>query len=245
MARPREHLENAPIVEAVLDFRVVPQEQISADTFADLRTSIGEKYTRESSIRSIEARFGLVQGTPLKPWQMQTDLGYRYRTQGEIAQFRVDGFTFSKLARYTTWGEVSSEALRLWKVYLDLANPRQVSRVAVRYINRMLLPDVKDLGEYLAEPPKLPLPASKRIREFLTRVIVEDDKRNASAIIVQALEPRTDPETISLLLDVDAFRDVALGADDPALPAIFGELRQLKNEIFFASITDTTAEIYE
>jgi uncharacterized protein (TIGR04255 family) len=245
MARLREHLENAPIVEAVLDFRVIPQERVSAETFGDLRASIGEKYTRESSIQSIEARFGVVHGAPLKPWQMQTDLGYRYKAEAEIAQFRVDGFTFSKLARYTTWGEVSREAFRLWKVYSDLAKPRQVSRVAVRYINRMLLPDVKDLGEYLVEPPKLPLPVPKRIREFLTRVYVEDDKRNASAVIVQALEQRLERETISLLLDIDAFRDVALESDDPALPAIFGELRHLKNEIFFASITETTAEIYK
>lgn len=245
MARSREHLQNAPIAEAVLDFRVVPQEQISAETFADLQTSIGEKYTRESSIRSIEARFGVVHGTPLNPWQTQTDLGYRYKTETEVAQFRVDGFTFSKLARYTTWEEVSGEAFRLWKVYLDFAKPRQVSRVAVRYINRMRLPDVKDLGEYLAEPPRLSVPISQRIREFLTRMYVEDPKRKASAVIVQALEPRTDPETISLLLDIDAFCDVVLGVDDSALPTIFGELRKLKNEIFFASITDTTAEIYK
>jgi uncharacterized protein (TIGR04255 family) len=245
MAHMREHLRNAPIVEAVIDFRVVPQEEVSAETFAGLRTSIGENYAQEASIQSIEARFGVVHGMPLKPWQMQTDLGYRYQTATEVAQFRVDGFTFSKLERYTTWREVSSEAFRLWKVYFDLAKPRHVARVAVRYINRMRLPDVKDLGEYLEEPPKLPEPIPQRIREFLTRVYVEDDKRNASAIIVQAIEPRVDPTAISLLLDIDAFRDVNLEPDDLALPAIFGELRQLKNEIFFASITETTARIYE
>jgi uncharacterized protein (TIGR04255 family) len=244
MARPREHLKNAPIVEAVIDFRVVPQGDVSGETFGDLRAAIGEKYTRESSIQSIEARFGIVHGTPLKPWQMQTDLGYRYKAETEIVQFRVDGFTFSKLARYTTWGEVSSEAFRLWNIYLDLAKPRQVSRIAVRYINRMRLANVKELGEYLTEAPKLPLPAPQRIREFLTRVYVDDDRRKASAIMVQALEPQIDPESISLLLDIDAFCEINEMPGDLGLLSAFGKLRDLKNEIFFASITEKIVEMY-
>jgi uncharacterized protein (TIGR04255 family) len=245
MARAREHLQNAPIVEAVVDFRVLRNEQVSAETFAGIGSFIGEHYTKTGSIQSIETRFGVVHGKPLDPSQLQTDLGFRYQTETEVAQFRVDGFTFSKIKKYTTWEKVSEEAFRLWRVYVDAAKPRKVSRVAVRYINRMHLPDVKDLGEYLEAPPKLPAPIPQIVREFLTRVIVRDDKRNAHAVIVQALEPRTDSNTISLLLDIDAFRDMKdLEPDDPGLPAIFEELRHLKNEIFFASITEETAEIY-
>ncbi len=245
MALAREHLRNAPIVEAVIDFRVLRDEQVSSETFAHLDSSIGAQYAQKSSVQSLQAMFGVNNGKLLEPWQAQMGIGWRYQAASEIAQFRVDGFTFSKIAPYTTWGEVSIEAIRLWKVYVSAAKPRRVSRVAVRYINRMRLPAVKDLGEYLEAPPRLPAPAPQSIREFLTRAYVEDDKRNASAVIVQALEPRVDPNVISLLLDIDAFRDINLAPDDPALPTIFGELRQLKNEIFFASITESTAEIYE
>jgi hypothetical protein len=44
MASPRTHLENAPIVEAVIDFRVMRQEQVAAETFADLSSAIGGEY---------------------------------------------------------------------------------------------------------------------------------------------------------------------------------------------------------
>ena len=129
MARARAHLQNAPIVEAVIDFRVVRQEQVSSETFENLGWFIGEQYTRKTSIQSLQARFGVDNGKLLGPWQMQTDIGWRYQTATEIAQFRVDGFTFSKIERYTTWEEVSQEAFRLWKVYVDTAKPREVSRV--------------------------------------------------------------------------------------------------------------------
>src|ERR1035441_7156319 len=154
MARPRAHLQKAPIVEAVIDFRVLRQEQVASETFASLGSSIGEQYTKTGSIQSIEARFGVVHGKPLDTSQTQTDLGWRYQTATEIAQFRVDGFTFSKIKPYTTWEDVSAEAFRLWKVYVDAAKPRQVSRIAVRYINQMQLPAVKNLEEYLTAPPQ-------------------------------------------------------------------------------------------
>jgi uncharacterized protein (TIGR04255 family) len=231
-------------VEAVIDFRVVPREQVSAETFADLGSHVGEQYAKTGSIQSLRTRFGLENGKLVEPWQMQTDIGWRYQTATEIAQFRVDGFTFSKIAPYTTWEEVSGEAFRLWKVYVDAAQPREVSRVAVRYINRMQLAAVKDLGEYMEAPPQLPEPIPRMIREFLTRVYVHDEKRNASAVIVQAIEPTMDPETISLLLDIDAFRDVNDTPDDPGLPAVFEQLRQLKNAIFFASIKEKIVERY-
>jgi uncharacterized protein (TIGR04255 family) len=107
MAHAREHLQNAPIVEALIDFRVLRKEPVSAATFAGIGASIGTQYVRESSIQSIEARFGMDRGRLLEPWQSQTEIGWRYRTATEVAQFRVDGFTFSKLAKYSTWGEVS------------------------------------------------------------------------------------------------------------------------------------------
>jgi uncharacterized protein (TIGR04255 family) len=108
----------------------------------------------------------------------------------------------------------------------------------------MQLPAVKDLVEYLEAPPRLREPISQLIRDFLTRVNVRDDKRNASAVIVQALEPRMGPDMISLLLDIDASREINEELDDTELLTVFEQLRELKNEIFFASITEKIVEKY-
>jgi uncharacterized protein (TIGR04255 family) len=245
MARPREHLSNAPIVEAIIDFRVSRPEQVSPDVFSDLEASIGEQYAKKQPIRLFQGYFGVDNGRLVDPSQTQIDLGWRYQTEHEVAQFRVDGFTFSKIERYTTWEEVFAEAFRLWEIYRRLAEPMQVSRLAVRYINRMQLAVNTDIGQYLEAPPTLPAPIPQRLREFLTRVYVVDDRTDASAVIVQALEPPVDPNIASVLLDIDAFRQVSLLPDDPSLPEIFGQLRRLKNNIFYASITETTVEKYQ
>ncbi len=102
------------------------------------------------------------------------------------------------------------------------------------------------MHDYLEAPPTLPPPISPRIQEYLTRILIEDVGRHASAIIIQALEPSLDEATLPVLFDIDAFRnDVALATNDASIRSIFENLRDLKNEIFFASLTETTVEMYE
>lgn len=241
MSRPRTHLTRAPIVEAVIDFRVLRQRNAIADQFAGLAPRIGEQYNQASQMQSIEARFGLGGA----PSQTQAPVGWLYKAPTAVAQFRVDGFTFSKLEPYTTWEEVFGEASRLWGIYSQLANPQEISRVAVRYINRLRLPAPADLGQYLESPPVLPPPIPQTIREYLTRVVIEDTECNLSAVLIQALEGSLDPATTQILLDIDAFRNVVMRPEDPAISGLFEQLRRLKNEIFYASITEATVRMYE
>jgi uncharacterized protein (TIGR04255 family) len=245
MARPRFHLRHAPIAEAVIDFRVLNREGILPVSFENLGSLIGVRYAKRSAMNSLQARFGFDGGKLIDSERIQSVVGWMYQTEAEIAQFRLDGFTFSKIEPYTTWEEVFQEAIRLWRIYAEAASPRQVSRVAVRYINRMKLAGPVDLREYLVAPPVLPAPIPQAVREFLTRVYVDDVSRGASAVLVQALEPPVDPAVVSLILDIDAFCEVSASPEDPALPQVFEQLRQLKNDIFFASITEKAAEMYE
>lgn len=245
MARPRKHLNKAPIVEAVIDIRVFREPIASPDTFAGLGPSIGQKYSAVESIHSFGARFGIESGKLIDPAPRRADLGWRYQAGTEVAQFRIDGFTFSKLEPYTTWEEVFGEAFRLWKVYLELAKPAQLSRIAVRFINRMRVSGSRSINDFLEAPPLLPQPIPPVMKDFLTRVHVADDPRGSAAVIVQALEPQFDPNVMSLLLDIDAYHELNLAPTDPDLPYLFEQLRELKNEIFYASITERSAEMYQ
>jgi uncharacterized protein (TIGR04255 family) len=245
MAQPRGHLGNAPIVEAVIDFRVLREPTVSAQTFAGLVPSLGGKYSQVDSIHSFETRFGIDRGKILDPSQVMGHLGWSYRAGTDIAQFRVDGFTFSEIEKYTNWEEVFSEAFRLWEIYIRLAKPKQLTRIAVRYINRMRISGSRNVGDFLAAPPFLPRPVSPLIQDFLTRLDIVDERRGSAARVVQALEPQIDPNTMSLLLDIDAYHEEALAPTDPSIPELFQRLRELKNEIFYASITDKTVEMYE
>ena len=245
MARRRDHLRRAPIAEAVIDYRVLPQDGISADLFANLGASVGEVYDQRLPMRSIQARFGFHPERPVEASQTEAALGWMYKSSAiaAVAQFRSDGFTFSKLEKYTTWQEVFGEAERLWRLYVLTARPSEVSRVAVRYINRLRLPGPAELRDYFEAPPGLPAPMSQAITEFLMRFVINDAERDAKAIVTLALEPSIEP-ILPVLFDIDAYREIALPPDAPAIREIFDRLRALKNEIFFAWLTERTVEMY-
>lgn len=246
MAKPREHLSRAPIAEALIDIRVLPREGIAADVFIPLKNNLANTYPKSSPMRSFEARFQMDQGKVSAENTVQSNVGWLFEAQGRksVAQFRVDGFTYNKLQPYTRWEDVFSEAYRLWHLYVDTAKPLEVTRMAVRYLNRLQLPAATELRDYLEAPPLLPAPIPQTIREFLTRVVVFDTNRNASAIITQALEAALDVRVTPVLLDIDAFREAAIRPDDASMPQIFEQLRRLKNDIFYASITEKTVEMY-
>jgi uncharacterized protein (TIGR04255 family) len=186
------------------------------------------------------------QGTSIEPTTTMSAVGWQYRAGSLVAQFRTDGFTFSKLERYTSWGDVFAEASRLWRLYVSKAHPPEVIRVAVRYINRLRIPVPAELSEYLTAPPALASPSPQRLRQFLCRIVVDDPERDSSAVVVQASEPLIGQEAIVLLIDIDAFKEnLSVAPTDPSLPEMFEQLRDLKNEIFFASLTEKAVEMYE
>ncbi|HUY81497.1 MAG TPA: TIGR04255 family protein [Acidobacteriaceae bacterium] len=246
MAKPRLHLANAPIVEALIDFRVLPQAQIAVDELGSMNAEVGMEYSKREQINVFSTRLDFNEGRSPQAVAAHSKVGWLYKSQTQVAQFRLDGFTFSRLVPYTTWEGVFEEAMRLWKIYVQKAQPVQISRMAVRYINRMKLQGPATLNSYLTAPPELPEPSPQSIRDFLCRILVTDSKRSASAAVIQALEPQFEPSSISLLLDIDAYLDrLTLDPSDPSIPEKFESLRQLKNEIFFACITERTAEIYQ
>jgi uncharacterized protein (TIGR04255 family) len=246
MARPRLHLAKAPIVEALIDFRVPPQAQTAVDELGSISAEVGVEYSQREQINVFSTRLDVNEGRVHQSAAAHSKVGWLYKSQNQVAQFRMDGFTFSRLEPYTTWGGVFEEALRLWKIYVQKTQPAQISRIAVRYINRMKLQGPATLKTYLTAPPELPEPSPQSIRDFLCRIHVTDSKSSASAAVIQALEPQVEPSSISLLLDIDAYRDrLTLDPNDPSIREKFESLRRLKNEIFFACITERTAEIYQ
>jgi len=248
MARIR-HLSRAPIAEAVIDFRVQSREGFAADSFLPVAERLKTRYPLTQPIESLAATFGFQEGKPTPADTTFSRLGLFLKTQDEqsIAQFRTDGFTFSRLPQYTSWEEVLPEALTLWRAYREASKPSKVTRLAVRYINRLRFALPSDLSMYVTAPPGIPESLPQQLRSYLTRLILSDVENGNSVIVTQATEPSSDPDHIVVLLDVDAYRDV--GDMDPnndhRIEDILGSLRMLKNRVFFGSITERTVEMYE
>ena len=238
-----QHLENAPIKEALIDIQVSPRPDLEINSLKQFHDSIKKDYPKEQIQKQFHISLNLG-GTP-KTAHTEEPTGFRYESDDgrQIVQARRDGYTFSRLEKYETWASLRSEAVRLWKIYQEIARPVSVKRVAVRYINS--IPIEAPFEKYLLAPPISPQGLSVSIQEFLTRIVVHNDALDASAIITQALKKLDTDGTNPLILDIDVYKVVALDPDDKLIWSIIDSFHDLKNGLFFNSITDETMETFK
>jgi uncharacterized protein (TIGR04255 family) len=242
------HLPRAPITEAVIDFHVQLEESPSVDCFEPLRGVLQADYPKAQHIHSFEARIGFEDGRPVPPDTKHAVLGLAFKSADErnIAQFRLNGFTFNRLQPYTEWDGIFRETMRLWQEYVRVARPSLVTRLATRYINRLRFPlPMPDLGRFLVAPPVVPAALPQAIAGFLTRVVIVESGRDLSAIVMQALETSVEPDQSIILLDIDAYKMVELSPEDARIPAVLADLHDFKNAIFFESITEEAVRLFE
>lgn len=245
-----KHLNNAPITEAIIDFRVKLPPEFNVEAFRKLKKTIGDRFPKVEERKLFSSQLRIKKGKPQPPSAEYHGVqGYFFRPEDDkkVAQFRIDGFTFSLLKPYTHWEEMFAEARELWEMYSEIAQPEAVTRLAVRYINHINIPlPVDDLSDYFTASPEIPDNIQGVISGFLSKVIVYDQKMDVSTNIVQALEKSTKPDKhITVVLDIDSFKTGDFNVSNGEMWDIFANLHNLKNQVFFNSITDETARLFE
>src|SRR3989337_4257969 len=125
MSDPR-HLRNAPITEAVIDFRIKARAGFRPEEFADLKARLSERFPKVEQHRGLQVTLGVIKGQVQPPVVQGPGLqGYFFKTSDEktIAQFRADGFTFNRLRPYSSWEELFPQAIELWSLYCGIPKP--------------------------------------------------------------------------------------------------------------------------
>lgn len=242
-------LRNTPITEALIDIRIKPREDFDVKLLDSLYGAISDQYHDKKTRQKFEGKFEFKKGEiPISSGTATID-GYIFSSadKKQVVQARIDGFTFNRLRPYEEWGKLRDEAFKLWRLYRDVVSP-QIMRVALRYINKIEIPHfpqpMKDFKEYLSAAPIVPEGLPQGVSSFLTRVVIHDPQIDATGIITQVFEQIVDPKFIPIILDIDVFKQKEGIGEEEAWETL-EKLRNLKNEIFFASITEKTKELFQ
>lgn len=246
MLTPR-HLKRAPIKEAIVDFRVKRRPEFKVEDFLRLKNTLAAEFPVVEERFLFEGELNIGPSLPVPQFTSAKELdGYWFKSLDglNIAQFRRDGFTFSRLEPYTSWEEVFPRAWRLWLLYIETGAAEFVTRVALRYINKLVIPTTtSNLAVYLTALPPAPEGFSGDIASFLTRLVLNTRDDNVTANITQALEKGDDPKNITVILDIDVYKLTEFEIEDSAIRSVFDSLHDLKNNIFFSSITEEAARL--
>jgi uncharacterized protein (TIGR04255 family) len=241
-------LKKAPIREAIIDLKVSPS--IDVESLEPIAEALKESFPQQEIMQ--QSTFGFeVSSTAMRTSRTAGRIQGRRLTSKDgkhIVQFRVDGFTFSRLPQYQTWETLRGHAEPLWQKYVQHSKPEDITRAAVRYINVMDFPiPIADLRDYLSAPPSLPASLPQELGGFFSRVTVVHREINAAAFVTQALESSLG-NNVQVILDIDVFREAKNAEWKASDHGVWGELekmRTFKNQIFFESITEKTAGLFE
>jgi uncharacterized protein (TIGR04255 family) len=240
------HLPEAPAVEAVLDFRARPSVDWKEDAVTNHFTKQLPKYPNTEPMGALLHTVKFDSKNLPKHVEI-ADEGWRgvkmvSECQKQIAQFRFDGFAFSRLRPYEDWEEFSTEALRLWRLYRDYAQPHDIARLGLRFINRIecSLNDLR-LEDYLRDCPQPPAGfVGAPFETYLHQetVIVPGGKYAFKRVQTIQRPGNQEERTVGLILDVDVFTTKSRDLNEVDLLKMLPEMRWLKNKVFFGSLTE-------
>lgn len=235
------HLARAPLREAIIDIQLAhPLDVPFAESLAELSIP---GYERKGEIRQFSVN--ITGPRPSTPIQTEELLGWRYESEdgSRIVQLRRDGIGYSIIREYTEWADIKAAAQGIWNLYRDRAGDRDVGRVAVRYINVLDFPAWTELNTYLTAAPQVPEGLPQTLTYFLEKIVVPFDE-GISAIIIQTMEQVVQPAT-RVILDIDVYAQRVFGSASLDLWFFLDHLREVKNSVFFSSVTERTLEAYE
>ena len=243
-------LAHAPIIEAVLDidcdmppkFDLTALEQPALERFRDKYPVIKKQHLEEFQIK-------MGQTEPPNYSSKRAIRAFQFFQTGEkqIIQVRSNGFSFNRLAPYSSLDEYLPEIERTWKIFVGLALPVQVRNIQLRYINRIFLPFASEginLGEYFKIYPVLPI-ENLALTGFVNQYLAAETDTGNFVNVVLTSQP-VENHKAPMLFDNSAVWTGTAEVENWAwISAKIIALRNLKNRIFENTLTAKCLDLFQ
>ena len=244
------HYSRAPIAEAVIDLHVTFDAMPAVGALERFAKTLVVDFPQQQRINALEMALKAAgEDGSMSSNTSTSTLGFRLTNQigDRVLQIRRNGLSYSHLAPYTEWDSFVAEMRPLWSKFLADLAPKAVSRFAVRYINRITVPQGADLDEYLNLTPRLLEGICPDVEGYFLQLVLpqKDLGPEWKAIVNTALEGAVPPNAMSVLLDIDLFCEQNIGVGEGDVWPVLDQLRHRKNLIFEAAITDKVRSMIE
>jgi uncharacterized protein (TIGR04255 family) len=176
---------------------------------------------------------------------------FRAEDRRQIVQARSQGYSFNRLAPYSSLDDYLGEIERTWSFYSSVAKPLSVFRIKLRYINRVLLPleddGVVDLDQYFKVGPKVPKePSGLALTGFTNRTVAVDQATGHQATMVLASQPEEkENNRLPVIFDIGVVANVEANPSNwEEIKSSVSSLRKLKNNVFEHTLKEKCLELF-
>ena len=165
-----------------------------------------------------------------------------------VIQVARDLLVVNQLTPYPHFWEWEPDIVRCFRIYRELAQPKKVARLGLRYLNRVVLPGPRVLLEdYFRVYPSLPEEVGEAHGSFLLRVEVPQRADGHTVLITfgSAPAPPDEEAAVAFMLDLYDIREIQDAIDEDTM---MEEVRRAHENIVVAfenSITGRLRGLFE
>lgn len=251
MGEPGMKLARAPIVEAVVDIDCdMPPELQIAELEGAARESFQSRYPK---VRTQFIEHHKIEPRTDAPPKMSVKRGVQalhfcQDDEKQLVQLRREGFSFNRLAPYSTLDAYLAEIERTWRLFVQIVAPVQTREIRLRYINRILLPGEGgrvDLEQYLQIGPRLPDEDRLTFMGFLNQHAAVEASTGNEVNIILTSQPEEQGK-LPIIFDITAGKAESLEPNDwVGISSRIQSLRDLKNHIFQGTLTQQCLNLFQ
>jgi uncharacterized protein (TIGR04255 family) len=241
--------KNAPITESLLDIQVLRSPSTDLSALELVQEKVLNRYPKRKDRKHWEIKAVELEGAEPSLSQSGETVGFIFFPGQErpdrALQARLDGFSFSKLRPYESWEPFRKEAMELWQIFAGVTQPVRVQRLGLRTINSLRLPlPFNDFKEYLLTGPDVAPGIPGGLSQFYMQLNVPQPGGEIATIISSLEAQQIDADSVTVIFDIDVYIAEVFQPQADEIWQKFEVLRQIRNRIFFNSLTDKAKELF-
>lgn len=205
-------------------------------------SKLRSKYPREEQVVGVEVKI------EDPPQGIVTKEGFKLSSEdgADIVLVKTGAVGTSRLAPYLGWEQFIATAQDNWRTWRKVVDWNEVSRVGLRYINRVDIPlseSSLEVSDYFNISVKLPTDDENHGPYSLQITLPLADGVNVLVNAGAVPSPLVDHSSFVLDLDFGVAKNLPLR--DDGLWALLETLRKPKNDMFERFITDRTRALFQ
>jgi uncharacterized protein (TIGR04255 family) len=242
--------DRAPIIEAVIDIQVKLSSLPAIAVFESIASALQPSFPVHVDANQVSINLTVdAAGQPTTSAQhLGTGKRLTNAANDRVLLVQPRGMSLSHLAPYSEWKKFRAEGVAAWREYVETVRPIAVTRLALRYINRIYVPEqTLQLEDYFNLYPATPSDFLQPIAQLFMQIQVpqQDMGPGVVAVVNLASAGKREDGANGFMLDIDLAAAQEMTVDGEHVFSRLDELRMRKNELFETFITDKTRELFK
>ncbi len=243
---PDKKYQKPPVVEALCEIYFVDSQWDSTIPGLFLN-KIRSEYPSTKELQQVEARVNISPAAQSAQFQARgTRTQFTNRDNSRIIQLEQNLLVVNQLKPYPRFKDWQPIIRAMFNHYVELANPKGLDRIGLRYINQVVLPPIPlRTQDYFRIYPEIPEEMGGTHGRFMLRLDARPHHNDHELIITFVLNSVKANEPVNFMLDLYDIKPASGAPSISAVEAIVNEAHENIVLAFENSLTEKAKALFK